>query len=117
MLNEEDHRSMAVVFGYGLVVIEHQHDLIGQLGEPIYQHWKRCLDEPPPSDAHSRKNVGSEVLIRCGQVQRFYNVSPQPDRVVVLLVKGDPGDRQASISCLKPLGQERRLPVTSWGAN
>src|SRR5215212_2723198 len=35
MLHEEGHRSMAVVFGYELVVIEHQHHLTGQLGEPI----------------------------------------------------------------------------------
>src|SRR5215203_7291649 len=117
MLHEEGHRSMAVVFGHELVVIEHQHHLTGQLGEPIYYQGQRCLDEPPPSDTHYRKNIGSEVLVWCDQVQRFYYVPPHPDRVVVLLVEGDPGDRQAIISCLKPLGKECRLPVASWSAD
>src|SRR5215208_5933938 len=117
MFHEEGNRSMAVVCGYELVVVEHQYNLTGQLGEPIYYQGKRDLDEPPPSDAHSRKNVGSEVLCRCGQVQRFCYVPPHPDRVVVLLVEGDPGEGEVGFFYLTPVSQERRFPVASWSAN
>ena len=87
-----------------------------QLGELVYEHGKRYLDEPLPRGAHSHENIGPEVLFRHNPAQSFYNVPPHPDRIVVLLVEGDPGEGQASFYCSMPLGQERRLSVSRRGA-
>jgi hypothetical protein len=44
-------------------------------------------------------------------------VPPQPDRIVVLLVEGDPGEGQFGHFYLTPVGQKNRLPVAGRGAN
>ena len=43
-------------------------------------------------------------------------MSPQPDRIVVLLVEGDPGEGHLCFFYLTPVSQERRLPVACRGA-
>ena len=108
---------MRVLLGYELVVIKHQYNLMGQLGELVYEHGKRCLDEPLSHGAHSHENIGSKVLFFWhSPAQSLYYVPPQPDRIVVLLVEGDPGEGQLGFFYLTPLGQKRRLPVAGRGA-
>src|SRR5215213_11762713 len=103
---------MRVLLGYELVVIEHQHNPMGQLGYLVDQRGKGCFEEPLAHGAHSRENIGSEVLFFWkNAAQRFYYVPPQPYRIVVLLVEGDPGERHLGFFYLTPVGQERRLPV------
>ena len=76
-----------------------------------------ALEELLPYGAHFHKNIGSEVLFfRHNPAQSFYDVPPQPDRIVVLLVEGDPGEGHAGFLRPTPLGQERRLPIASRGA-
>jgi len=104
VLHEEAHRFVTAVLGYQLVVIKHQYHPMGYLSELVYEHGKHCLDEPLPRSAYSHKNIGSEVLSWRNPAQRFYYVPPHPDRIVVLLVDGDPSETQASFSCLMPLG-------------
>ena len=117
VLHEEGHRLMRVLLGYELVVIEHQYNLIGQLGELVYERGERESGEPLPHGAHSHKNIGSEVLFLWhNPTQRLYYVPPQPDRIVVLLVEGDPGEGYLGFFYLTPVGQERRLPVAGRGA-
>ena len=43
-------------------------------------------------------------------------MAPEPDRIVVLLVEGDPGEGQVGFFYLPPVSQERRLPVAGRGA-
>ena len=118
MLHEEGHRLVRVLLGYELVVIEHHDDPMGQLGELVYERGKRCSDEPLPHGAYSHKNIGPEVLLFWHNLaQRLYYVPPQPDRIVVLLVEGDPGEGHLGFFYLTPVGQERRLPVAGRGAN
>jgi hypothetical protein len=90
---------------------------MGQLGELVYEHGKRCLEELLSCGAHSHHNIGSKVLLWHSLAQSLYYVPPQSDRIVVLLVEGDPGEGQVGFFCLTPLGQERRLPVAGRGAN
>jgi hypothetical protein len=70
-----------------------------------------------PHGAHCDENIGSELLhLWHNLAQRLYNVSPQPYRIVILLVEGDPGEGHLCFLYLTPVGQERRLPVTGRGA-
>ena len=70
-----------------------------------------------PHGAHPDENIGSEVpLLRHDPAQRLHYVPPQPDRIVVLLVEGDPGEGHLGFFYLTPVGQERRLPVAGRGA-
>ena len=92
VIDEEGHRHVGVLPGYELVVIEHQDDPMGQLGDLVYERGKRCFDEHLSRGAHAHENVGPEVLFWHDPAQRLYNVPPQPDRIVVLLVEGDPGE-------------------------
>jgi hypothetical protein len=92
------------MLGYELVIVEHQYHSLGQLGELVYEHGKRYLDEPLPYGAHSPNNIGCEILFWHNLAQRLYHVHPQSDWIVILLVDGDPGERQAGFFCLKPLG-------------
>ena len=74
-------------------------------------------DEPLPHGAQSNKHIGSEVLFFWhNPAQRLYYVPPQPDRIVVLLVEGDPGEGYLGFFYLTPVGQKRRLPVAGRGA-
>src|SRR5215218_340055 len=117
MLHEEGHRLVGVLFGNELVVIEHQYDPMGQLGDLVYEHGERYPGEPLPRGAHSHENIGPEVLLFWhGPAQRLHYVPPQPDRIVVLLVEGDPGEGHLGFFCSTPLGQERRLAVAGRGA-
>jgi hypothetical protein len=77
---------VAVTLGYRLKVIERYHDLRRQLGELVNEHGKHHLDEPLPRDTHPYENIGPEVLFRHDPAHSFYNVPPQPHRIVVLLV-------------------------------
>src|SRR5215207_714566 len=51
VVHEEGHRFMNVLLGYELVVIEHQYNLVGQLGELVYERGKRDSDESLPRSA------------------------------------------------------------------
>ncbi len=51
VLHEEGHRLVSVLLGYELVVVEHHYNLIGQLGELVYERGKRCSDEVLPHGA------------------------------------------------------------------
>src|SRR5215207_4959387 len=104
VLPEEGHRLVRVVLSYELVVIENQYHPTGQLGEPVYEHGKRYLDELLPYGGHRHKNFASEVHFRHNLAQRLYYVPPQPDRIIVLLVEGDPYEGQAGFFSLTPLG-------------
>src|SRR5215203_3210031 len=117
VLHEEGNRLMRVFLGYELVVVEHQHDLMGQLDELVYERGKRGSHEPLPHGTHSNKSIGSEVLrFWHNLAQRLYYVSPQPNQIVVLLVEGNPGEGNLCIFYLTPVGKERRLPVAGRGA-
>ena len=117
VLHEEGNRLVGVLLGYELVVVEHQYNPMGQLGELVYEHGERRLVEPAPTGAHSHENIGSEALfLRHDSAQRLDYVPPQPDRIVVLLVEGDPGEGHLGFFYLTPVGQERRLPVAGRGA-
>src|SRR5215203_764490 len=118
VLHEEGHRPMRVFLGYELVVIEHHYNLIGQLDELVYERGKRGSHEPLPHGTHSNKSIGSEVLRFWHDLaQCLYYVSPQPDRIVVLLVEGDPSEGHLGFFYLPPVSQERRLPVAGRGAH
>src|SRR5215204_453617 len=116
VLHEEGHRLMRVFLGYELVVIEHQHDLMGQLGELVYERGKRHSDEVLPRDTHSRENIGCEVLYWHDLAPCLDYMPPQPNQIVVLLVEGNPGEGNLCIFYLTPVGKERRLPVAGRGA-
>src|SRR5215213_5787478 len=116
VLNEEGHRLMDLPRAYGLVVIEHQYNRMGQLGDLVYERGKRCLDVTLSHGAHPRENIGSEALFWHDPAQRLDDVPPQPDRIVVLLVKGDPGDEQIGFFYVTPVGQKRCLSVAGRGA-
>ena len=108
---------MGVSLGYELVVIEHQDDPMGQLGDLVNERGKRYSDKPLPHGAHSHEDIGPEILFfRLGPVQRLDYVPPQPDRIIVLLVEGDPGEWHLGFFYLTPVCQERRLPVPGRGA-
>src|SRR5215217_7587777 len=108
---------MRVLLGHELVVIEHQYDSLGHLGELVYERGERRLDEPLPHGAHSQENICSELLFFWHNLaQRLYYVPPQPDRIVVLLVEGDPRKGHLGFFYLTPVGKERRLPVAGRGA-
>src|SRR5215212_7942421 len=103
---------MRVLPSYELVVIEHHYGSLGQLGERVYERGQYHLDDPLPTGAHSHEDIGSKALFfGHDPPQRFYYVSPQPDRIVVLFVEGDPGEGHLGFFYLTPVGQERRLPV------
>jgi hypothetical protein len=84
--------------------------------EPVNEYGKHYLEELLPCGAHFHKSIGSEELFRCNPAQSFYDVPPEPHRIVVPLVEGDPGKGQVGFFCLTPLGQERRLAVACRGA-
>jgi len=65
--------------------------------------------------AQCHESIGPEILLWHNLAHRLYYVPPHPGQIVVLLVEGDPGERQAGFFCLTPLDQERRLPVPSRG--
>src|SRR5215212_324278 len=118
VLQEEGHRVMRALLGHELIVIEHQDDLIGQLRDLVYERGERRFDEPLPHGAHSQENIGSEVLFfRQDLAQSLYYVSPQPYRIVVLLVEGDPGEGHLGFFYLTPVGQKGRLSVAGRGAH
>ena len=97
---------MRVLLGHELVVIEHQYDSLGHLGERVYERGQYRLDDPLPTGAHSHEDIGSKALFfGHDPPQRFYYVSPQPDRIVVLFVEGDPGEGQVGFFYLTPVGQ------------
>src|SRR5215211_5043246 len=105
VLQEEGHRVMRALLGHELVVIEHQDDRIGQLGDLVYERGERRFDEPLPHGAHSQENIGSEFLFFWHNLaQRLYYVPPQPDRIVVLLVEGDPRKGHLGFFYLTPVG-------------
>src|SRR5215211_4545599 len=105
VLQEEGHRVMRALLGHELVVIEHQYDSLGQLGELVYERGKRNSDEPLPHGTHSQKNICSEVLpFWHNAAQRLYYVPPKPDWIVVLLVEGDPGEGEFGFFYLTPVG-------------
>src|SRR5215216_2956783 len=105
VLQEEGHRVMRALLGHELVVIEHQDDRIGQLGDLVYERGERRFDEPLPHGVHSQENIGSEVLFFWHNLaQRLYYVPPQPYRIVVLLVEGDPRKGHLGFFYLTPVG-------------
>jgi hypothetical protein len=78
---------------------------MGQIGELVYEPRKRYSDEPLPHSAHSQENIFSEVLLFWqNAAQRLYYVPPKPDRIIVLLVEGDPGEGQVGFIYLMPVG-------------
>ena len=90
---------------------------MGQLGDLVDERGKRRFEEPLAHGAHSDENIGPEVLFLWhGPAQRLHYVPPQPGRIVVLLVEGDPGERHLGFFYSTPVGQERRLPVAGRGA-
>jgi hypothetical protein len=89
---------------------------MGQFSEFVYERGKRYSDEVLPRGTHSHENIGSEVLFWHNPAQCLYYVPPQPDRIVVLLVQGDPGEGQIGFFYVTPVGQERGLPVAGGGA-
>src|SRR5918995_5350133 len=105
------YRFVTAVLGYELVIIEHNYQLMGQPGEIVYKHGKRCLGERLTYAARSHKSIGTEVLFWLNLAHRFNDVHPHPDRIVVLLVQRNPAEGHAGFFCLPPLGQERRLAV------
>src|SRR5215203_1145679 len=106
VFHEEGHRFMRVLPSYELVVIEHQYDSSGHLGERVYERGQYRLDDPPPTGAHSHEDIGSKALFfGHDPPQRFYYVSPQPYRIVVLFVEGEPGEGQVGFFYLTPVGQ------------
>ncbi len=103
--------------GYEMVVVEHEHDTLGQLGDLVYERGKGYSDQLLPHGARTHRNLGSKVLLfRHNPAQRLYYVPPRPDRIVILLVEGDPRERQFVVFCSAPVGQDRRLPVAGRGA-
>src|SRR3712207_4743021 len=85
VLEHVGYRLVTAVLGYGLVIIEHNYQLIGQLGEVVYEFGKRYLGERLTYAAQSQESIGTEVLIWLNLAHRFYDVHPHPDRIVVLL--------------------------------
>src|SRR5215208_247596 len=98
-------QAIGFLLGHELVVIEHQYDSLGHLGELVYERGERRLDEPLPHGAHSQENICSELLFFWHNLaQRLYYVPPQPDRIVVLLVEGDPRKGHLGFFYLTPVG-------------
>src|SRR5215216_6880831 len=116
VLYKEGHRLVACGLGYELVVSEHHHHPMGQVGKLVYEHGKRYPDESTPRGAHSHENIDSETLFWCNPAHRFYYMPPQPDGIVVLFVEGDPGEQSVGFFLLTPLGQEYRLSVAGRSA-
>jgi hypothetical protein len=107
------YRFVTAVLGYELVIIEHNYQLMGQPGEIVYKHGKRCLGERLTYAAQSHKSIGTEVLFWLDLAHRFNDVHPHPDRIVILLIETHPAECPADF-CFLPLGKERRLAVASW---
>ena len=116
VLHEEGHRPVGLARAHVLVVVEDHDNPTGQLGEPVYERGKRRFDERPARRSHSREDVRPEVYLRQGPAQRLRHVPPQPDRVVVALVEGDPGEGRLGLLRPQPVGKERGLAVAGGGA-
>jgi hypothetical protein len=86
VLEQIGYRFVTAILGYAVVIIEHNYQLIGQLGEIVYKRGKRYLGERLTYAAQSRESIGTEVLFWRNLAHRFNDVHPHPDRIVILLV-------------------------------
>ena len=76
-LHEEGNGLVGLYLGYELIVIEHQHNPTGQLGELVYEHGERRPDERLSHGPQPHEQVGPEILVfRRSPAQRLYYVRP-----------------------------------------
>src|SRR5215218_6681629 len=81
------YRLVTAVLGYELVIIEYNYQLMGQLGEIVYELGKRYLGERLTYVAQPDESIGTEVVLWLNLAHRFNDVHPHPDRIVILLVE------------------------------
>src|SRR3712207_5659718 len=87
VLEHVGYRLVTAVPGYALVIVEHNYQLMGQLGEIVYELGKRYLGERLTYAAQSQESIGTEVAFWLNLAHRFNDVHPHPDRIVILLVE------------------------------
>src|SRR5688572_29414569 len=117
MLHKEVHRLVATVTSRELVVVEHQQHLSLHPTKLVHEHGKYGIYDTRAGDAKRRENAGPEPFTSRAPVQRLDYVPPQADRIIVLLVEGDPGKDPIGSPRAQPLGQEYRLAVPGRGAD
>ena len=116
VLHKELHRLAAPIVGRELVVVEHQGYLLRHLAKLVDELGNYGVDDARAGDVQSRKGA-AKPFPRHTMAQRFDDMPPQPDRIVVLLVQGDPGESAVSLFRTQPLGQEDRLAVAGRSAD
>ena len=90
-----------------VVVVEDEHVRAVDGGELVEQRRQREVDGLQPGRGQRPQRGGAEP----GDVtlQRAQHVGPEPDRIVVRLVEGDPHDAPGLGRVVGPLRQQRRL--------
>src|SRR5829696_3595150 len=89
---EEAYRLVAFAVRYAVVVVKHQYHPAREFRKVVHERGKRRFDEVGPHHAQAREGVGPEPFLRRDPTQGLDDVLPQPGRIVVLLVEGDPGE-------------------------
>ena len=117
VLHEKLHRLAAPIVGCELVVVEHQRYVLRHLAKLVHEPGKYGVDDPRAGDVQRRERGGAKPFFRHTPAQRFDDMPPQANRIVVLLVQGDPGESAVSLVRRQPLGQEDRLAIAGRSAD
>jgi len=89
---EETYRLVTFAVRYVVIVVEHQYHPVREFRKVVHERGKHRFDEIDPHHAQAREGVDPEPFLRRNPTQGLDDVLPQPDRIVVLIVEGDPGE-------------------------
>jgi hypothetical protein len=96
-----------------MVVVEDEHDLIGEGLEFVYERGNHFLTRGDIRGTQERE--GHLTDARSRTIKRRDHVTPEPDWVVVVRIEREPGHRP--LRALGPVGEQGRLSEPSRGTH
>jgi hypothetical protein len=105
VVEQELHRPVHLGRLDDVVVVDHQHDLVGGRGELVHQRGDDPRERCARRAGHERADPLDDTDVHA--VERGGDVAPEPHRVVVAGVERQP--RHRSVVGPRPGGQEARL--------
>ena len=103
VIDDELHRAMDIAVLDLVVVVEHEHELVLQLGQGVYEHRHGQLGHVGAGGAQRRVYPAPEVGL--DDPQRGQDSAPEAHRVVVAIFEREPRERPLLQRAGVPAGQ------------
>jgi hypothetical protein len=105
-LDEVVERRETLVFGDGVEIVHHNHELVPVRREPVCQLVDRLFDRHS-RDPQTLQGTAAQAL--ANPIHRLGQIPPQANRIVVSAVEREPGKRR--LSFVAPATHGSRLPI------